>query len=320
MTFSMPILVSVLAGLAILLVFMALWVLLQERDPVEERLEEYAGVGDFGAAAYAVGDVTRRYYDSKLMRFLAGFGLGPKLALLLTRANVPMTATEFTLIVVGLAVLGFVAGTLRLSPWLGLAMAAIMAVLPVVIVRVRWRRRLRAFTEQLPDMLTLLVGSLRAGYGLSQSIEVLVDRMPPPSSEEMENVMRAVNLGLPIQRALTDAVERIGSDDFNLVVVAINVQYETGGNLAETLEIIAETVRDRLRILSEIRVMTTQQRFTGYVLGFLPMAVAVFLFFVNPGYITRLLEPGWVRILPIGALVMQVLGFLVIRQIVDIEV
>lgn len=320
MSLGVPLIVAGLAGLAVLLVFMALWVLLQERDPVEDRLTEYGAAGGFVTTDNAVGDVSRRYYDSKFLRFLAGFGLGPKLALLLTRAAVPMTATEFTLLIVGLALLGFIAGTLRLSPWLGLVMGVIMGVLPVVIVRIRWQRRLRAFTEQLPDMLTLLVGSLRAGYGLSQSIEVLVDRMPPPSSTEMANVMRAVNLGLPIQRALSDAVDRIGSDDFNLVVVAINVQYETGGNLAETLEIIAETVRDRLRILSEIRVMTTQQRFTGYVLGFLPMGVAVFLFFVNPDYIMRLLEPGWVRILPIGALAMQVLGFFVIRRIVDIEV
>ena len=139
-------------------------------------------------------------------------------------------------------------------------------------------------------------------------------------STEMEKVTRAVNLGLPLQQALEDAVERIGSEDFSMVVVAINVHYETGGNLAETLEIISDTVRDRLRMLAEIRVLTAQQRFTGYVLAALPLFTALAVFLINPGYIMDLFQPGWIRLLPAGAVFLQVLGFFVIRRIVDIEV
>ena len=125
---------------------------------------------------------------------------------------------------------------------------------------------------------------------------------------------------MPLTQAMFDASSRIGSDDFHLIVIAIDVQHETGGNLAETLEIIGDTVRDRLRMLQEIRVLTAQQRFTGYVLAFLPLFTGLAVWFMNPEYIEDLFLPGWVRILPIGAVVLQVVGFLVIRKIVDIEV
>jgi len=193
-------------------------------------------------------------------------------------------------------------------------------VIPFAYMGIRQRQRLRSFTEQLPDMLTLVVGGLRAGYGLNQALDLIVQRLSPPMSSEIADVVRAVNLGLPLNRALEDAVVRVGSEDFNLVVVAINVQRETGGNLAETLEIISDTVRDRLRMLSEIRVLTAQQRFTGYVLAFLPLLAGLFIFLANPEYVRDLFAPGWVRILPISALLLQIIGFLVIRKIVDIEV
>jgi len=172
----------------------------------------------------------------------------------------------------------------------------------------------------LPEVLTLLVGGLRAGHGLSQALETIVEQVGPPASTEFGRAMRAVELGLPVQRALNDMAERVGIDDLDLVVTAINVQYEMGGNLAQTLETIGETVRDRIRMLREIRVLTAQQRLTGYVLAAWPLAVAVMLFILSPEYMSRLFQPGWVRLLPIAAVIMQMAGFLVIRRIMDIEV
>jgi tight adherence protein B len=318
---SAPLAVAILIGLAVLLVFMALWILLQNRDPVDQRLEDYGVLQESrGRDALTVGGSGSRYEMSGFQRFLAIFGLGPKLALALTRADMPVTAAEFLLIVVVLAAGGFALGTWRFHWMLGAALALVLGALPFVYLGIRRRRRLRAFTEQLPDMLTLLVGGLRAGYGLNQALEAVVDRIGPPVSTEIGKVMQAVDLGIPLRHALIDAVERVGSDDFNLMVVAINIQYETGGNLAETLEIIGETIRDRLRMLSEIRVLTSQQRFTGYVLAVLPLAVGLLIFLINPDYVDDLFEPGWIRILPAAALSLQVLGFLVIRRIVDIEV
>ena len=172
----------------------------------------------------------------------------------------------------------------------------------------------------LPDVLTLLVGALQAGYGLSQALEALVEQLPAPASTEFARVMRATTLGLPLQQALSQMSQRVPSDDLDLIVTAITVQYEMGGNLAQTLETIGTTVRDRLRMLREIRVMTAQQRLTGYVLAGLPFAVAAGMFLINPNYIGLLFQPGWIRIVPVVAVGMQIVGFLVIRRIVDIEV
>ena len=174
--------------------------------------------------------------------------------------------------------------------------------------------------EQIPDILTLLVGALRAGYGLNQSMALLIDQLPAPASKEFARVMQAIGLGIPVQRALTDMAERVGSVDWDMVVTAINVQYETGGNLAQTLETIGVTVRDRLRLLRDIRVMTAQQRLTGYVLVLLPIAIGLIFYLINDEYIKRLFEPGWIRLLPLGAVILQIIGFLWIRRIVDIDV
>ncbi|MCU0522398.1 MAG: type II secretion system F family protein [Anaerolineae bacterium] len=319
MPVAVPVVVAVLVAFAVVLAFMGLWLLLQRRDPVDERLTEY-GLQARQLAQPAIGDATRRYGPSRLTRILTGFGAGQRLALALTRADLPLTAAEFSLIVFALFVAGLVIGTWRLNIALGAVFGAVLAVIPYIYMGMKQRQRLRAFTEQLPDMLTLLVGGLRAGYGLNQALDLVVQRLSPPMSSEIGNVTRAVNLGLPLNRALEDAVVRVGSEDFNLIVVAMNVQRETGGNLAETLDIIGDTVRDRLRMLNEIRVLTAQQRFTGYLLAFLPLVVGLVVFLINPEYVSDLFAPGWVRILPITAVLLQIVGFLIIRKIVDIEV
>ena len=316
---SAPIVVAGLAVLAILLVFMALWILFQQRDPVEERLDEY-GLSAHSLAGASAPAAARRYGVRGARKLFFPFGLGPRLALALTRADLPLTATEFSFIIIALVASGFIVGTWRYSSLLGLAMALPLGIIPFIVVRIRQRTRLRLFTQQLPDTLTLLVGALRAGHGLNQAFDLIIKHLPPPMSTEIAKVVRAINLGIPLPRALEDAVARIGSEDFNLLVVAINVHYETGGNLAETIDIISDTVRDRLQMLNEIRVLTSQQRFTGFVLALLPVVTGLVVFFINPEYISDLFKPGWVRILPISAVVMQVLGFLAIRKIVDIEV
>jgi tight adherence protein B len=196
----------------------------------------------------------------------------------------------------------------------------VLGALPIFYLRFRRGRRLRAFTAQLPDVLTLLVGALRAGYGLTQALELLTDQIAEPAASEFSWVMRAHGLGVPIPAALREMSDRVGSDDLALVVTAVTVQYEMGGNLAQTLETIGTTVRDRIRMLQEIRVLTAQQRFTGYFLAVWPVVIAIALFLLNPEYIGQLIQPGWIRFLPAGAVLLQVLGFFVIRRIVDIEV
>ncbi len=316
-----PLLFGLLVMLAVLIFFVATWRLARASDPVEERLRQYGVTGEWIAAVDADPSSPRwRPAWPGINRLLQGFGLGPRLAKELARADLPLTVAEFALLVLGVAFLGFLIGAARAGIVAGLALAAVCGYLPFFYLRVKQQRRQQAITEQLPDVLTLLVGALRAGYGISQALHVVMEQLPPPVSTEFGRAVRAIGLGLSVQEALREMADRVGTDDVDLVVTAINVQYEMGGNLAQTLEIIGETVRDRIRIKREIRVLTAQQRLSGYVLAVLPLILAALLFMLRPQYIGRLFEPGWIRILPVAAVLMMIAGFLVIRRILDIEV
>jgi tight adherence protein B len=187
--------------------------------------------------------------------------------------------------------------------------------------------RLNAFNKQLPDTITLIANGLRSGSSFLQAIEMVLREAGPPVSTEFGRVIREVNLGLALDEALENIVRRVKSDDLELMVVAISIQHTVGGNLAEILDSIAYTIRERVRIKGEIRTLTAQQRLSGYVVGFLPFALAGFIFlvaptffqpmFVNPPGILGL--PAGVIILSIGGIMMAA-GFIFIRRIVDIEV
>lgn len=308
-----PLIFGLLVALCITVGFTALWFVTRPRDPVERRLQQY---GMQSETLQQQAPKRRRRMQSGWLRG----GLGPALAEALQRADLPFTAVEYFLIILGMGVAGLVLGSLRMNIALGIVLALVFAYLPLLYLRMRRRKLKQALITQLPDMLTLMVGALRAGYGLTQTLDMLVKRLTPPVSTELARVMRAVSLGLPVQNALRDMADRLDIDDIDLMVTAISVQYEMGGNLAQTLDIISETIRDRIRMLREIQVLTSEQRFTGYVLGLLPMVVAFILFMLNPEYMGRLFEPGWIRLVPVLALVMQILGFVVISRIVDIEV
>lgn len=319
---------GLLVAVGVMVGFIAVWRFVERADPTEDRLRRYAESLEASGVEDTDPSRGKRRGLGWMARLLSGFGLGSRLASALMRADVPLTVAEFLLIVLGAALVGLLIGLFRIGPVLGppigplagLGLALVLGAVPLLYLRIKEAGRKRAITEQLPDILTLLVGSLRSGQGLSQAIGMLVDEVPPPAADEFARVHRAMGLGISVQQALWNMAERVGTDDLDLVVTAITVQYEMGGNLAETLETIAETVRDRINLLREVRVMTSQQRYTGYVLALLPLVTGLLIFVVNPEYIGRLFEPGWVRLLPAAAVLMQIVGYLIMRRIVDIEV
>lgn len=315
---AMPLAFSILVAGAVLLGFVGLWRMSTVEDAVEARLRQYGGAGAALAAEPAADTSHKRF--GGLNKALRRMDLGQALADRMSRADVPMTVAEFLLIIVvvagALALLGFWRG--------GFLMAVVLGIggvfLPLIYLNIRANKRRQAFVTQLPDVLTLLVGALRAGYGVTQAIDMLVERMAKPASVEFARVMRAVNLGMPITRSLNDMADRVASDDLFLVVTAMNVQAELGGNLAQILETITETVRERIRIKRDIQVMTAQQRFTGYLLAAMPIIVGLILSLISSDYLAPLFEPGLMRVVLVGTVVMMIVGFLVIRKIVDIEV
>lgn len=318
-----PLMFALLVALAVVIGFVAMGRMLAREDPVERRLKQY-GVNpdDLTGVDTGVSGSRSRRQLSGMNRLLSGLGLGPGLANALAQADLPLTAAEYALLTMLASALCLVVGVIVFQ--VSAVMALLLAVAPFVcahfFLRTRVGRRQRQINEQIPELLSLLTGALRAGYGLSQSLEIMVDQLPLPIQAEIRRALRSIGLGMPIQRALSDMAARIGTDEMDMVVTAIVVQYETGGNLAQTLDTIGVTVRDRLRIKRDIRVLTAQQRLTGYILAFLPFVLALLLYMLNPDYMRRLFEPGWIRIVPIVSLVMMLIGFLIIRRIVDIEV
>jgi tight adherence protein B len=187
--------------------------------------------------------------------------------------------------------------------------------------------RLNAFNKALPDTITLIANALRAGSSFLQAIELVVRESRPPISTEFGRVIREVNLGLPFEQAMENMVRRVRSDDLELMATAISIQHTVGGNLAEILDSIAFTIRERVRIKGEIRTLTAQQRLSGYVVGFLPIGLAGFLFVAAPGFMDPMFKnPPGILGLPAGVIIlafggfMMFIGFMIIRRIVDIEV
>jgi len=258
---------------------------------------------------------------SKMDRLLARRGFAASLATDLARADVPLTVTEYLALCLGLALIGFLIGymvgrNLGFSVLLGL----VCAFIPQIYVSRRQATRLSTFNRQLVDVVERLVGSLRSGYGLSQAVEWVAKQLANAGGGENGRMVGEMRLGGSLAQALDSMVRRLDSDDLALIVTAIQIQYEVGGSLADILETVAETIRERVRIQREIRVLTAQQRFSGYVLIALPIGLAIFLYIMNPQYEGRLFEPGPTLCIPIAAGIMMVVGYLIMRRIVQIEV
>ena len=306
---------------------------------VSARLERYAA-GRESSTATAAGQgglseiLSQSVALAQLNRVVEGRDFGANLARDIARADLRLKPSEFLAIwagsIIGLPIL-FVLLSLGLpalrTPLALLAAMFIGFMLPRFWLGRRKSGRLSAFNKQLADTITLLANGLRAGSSFLQAVELVVRESRPPVSTEFVRVIREVNLGLPFEQAMENMVRRVRSDDLELMATAINIQHTVGGNLAEILDSIAFTIRERVRIKGEIRTLTAQQRLSGYVVGFLPIALAGFLFVAAPNFMQPMFDkPPELLGLPLGVVIlafggfMMFIGFLLIRKIVDIEV
>ncbi len=322
----MPLLliVSVVVGLAVLMFFIGLARAIGTSDA--DRLEDYLG----DRAVPGSGPVSRRSGGGMssagemaqgIDKVLRSVSAVDRLGHMLRSADLQMTVTEYLLIwllcIGGGVVLGYVISHSALPAALA---GGIGALIPFIIVRNRISKRLRAFNNQLSNVLMQLSSSMRAGYGLLQALNFVAQEIPAPAGYEFGLVVRDVKLGQTTMTALDNLLDRVESEDLRLVVTSMHIQAETGGNLAEILDTVSETIRERVRIKGELRALTSQQRMAGYVLAALPVTVFLCLMVINPAYESRLLLPGPTLCIPIGAVLMMMTGFLVIRRIVAIEV
>lgn len=242
----------------------------------------------------------------------------------LTRADLKITIAEYAAAHFLAAAVGFLAGFAFLAPGdpiFASMYAAIGLFAPGFYVNRRVNERLYAFEGQLADTLGLWVNALRSGYSVLQAMEAIAQDAPEPTKQEFQRVVKEVQIGISMGDALQHMLDRIDSEDLDLVVTAVNIQREVGGNLAEILEVIGHTIRERIKLKGEIRVMTSQGRYTGYLISGLPIILALFLNFASPGYMNEMFTNricGW-PLLGI-ALALVGTGTAIIQKIVDIQI
>ena len=216
--------------------------------------------------------------------------------------------------------MGLVAAALLRSPWLALVVAIVGGFIPRTLLGRALGKRENKLREQLPDVLTIMAASLRAGHSFLQSLDTVAKEIAQPAAGEFQRVVAEVRLGRPAEDALEALAERVGSDDFKWAVLAVNIQREVGGNLAEILDNVADTLRERAMLRRQIRVLTAEGRLSAWVLALLPIGIGLYMAVVNPDYIGLLVTKTMGLVMLGSGLVLLVLGVLWMRKIVDIDV
>lgn len=293
---------------------------------VMDRMGRFATREEFLAVTDGGDRRTPNKFAQGIEEIFKGREVTNTTAALLTRADVRLTIGEFLLIRVAAAGGGFVLGFLfaaRSAPVLavlfGLVGALIGFFIPNAHLAMKAKRRKKAFVGQLGDTITLMANSLRAGYSLLQTMELVSRESKDPMASEFRRVVREIGLGISHKEAMENLLRRVPSDDLDLLVTAINIQHEVGGNLAQILTTIGHTIRERVRIKGEIGVLVAQVKFSSYIITAMPVALATVIFLLNPGYIGVLFQWPWIC-MPIASALMMVLGFFVMRKIANIEV
>ncbi len=248
-------------------------------------------------------------------------GLGRGIESLLEQSNLPMSAGEAVLLGIGVAgVLGLIAGVASESALLGAFVVAGVLVLMVLAVREAAARERRRFERQLPDTLNLLATSLRAGYSLLQSIEAVSEQTPDPTGREFGRAISEIRLGRAVPDALRGVADRMKSIDFSWAVMAMEIQREVGGNLAEVLTTASTTLVARTRLRREVRALTAEGRLTAIILSLVPFGLFGFIWVVNRDYLDPLVEETLGVIALIVAVGLIGAGIYWLRRIVDVEV
>ena len=316
--------IALAAGVAlgVLLLFGGAYVLVAGPVSIDERLARYAGgkpVEDKKKkreprdqksvdVAVLTSDIEDKRFSTRVQRDLA-------------RANLKLKVSEYYAVrAASTFVLAAALFLIRGDLISGIAGLVIGYFAPRFWVGRRIGGRLGAFNKQLPDTITLISNSLRAGSSFLQSIELVSRETRAPMGEEMGRVVREVNLGLGMEEALHNMVRRINSEDLDLMVTAISIQQQVGGNLAEILDTIAFTIRERVRIKGEVNTLTAQGRYSGYLVAFLPIAIAFMINLISPSFMEPLFKQTIGQILLVTGGIMMAIGFFAIRKITDIKV
>jgi len=327
------IIVGVVAFLLILGAGIAIVASGSNRD-VEGRLEQFVGNStvveiedEEVASAHTGPDMADR-----LDKVISGRNFFEPIRGRISKADVKLRVSEYlTLVVIsGVGVAGLAYFFMNSNVILAVIGFFVGLRLPKIGVNMAANKRMRTFDNQLSDTLNLWVNALRSGYSVLQGMETIATELPPPVSREFERVVQEVRLGLSLEKSLDNMYRRVPSEDLDLVITAVNIQREVGGNLAEVLDSISHTIRERVRIKGEIRTLTAQGRISGWIISILPVILSGILYVINPDYMSELWvkEDPWIwpQVIPCGWVVLAFSGLMIglgafaISKIVNIEV
>jgi tight adherence protein B len=255
-----------------------------------------------------------------VQKLLGKTGAGMGLAKLIDQSGVRATTGGILVVSGGLAVLGML-GVMLFAPVVGAApVGLLLGALPVLFLMQRRAARIKKFEEQFPEALDLLSRALRAGHAFQTSLGMVADEVAEPVGPEFKKTFDQQNFGLPLKECLFELADRVPLLDVRFFATAVTIQRETGGNLAEILDNLAYVVRERFKILRQVRVHTAHGRFTGYVLLALPAVLGIILSYLSPDHMNTLFTEPMGKTMLLGAGVMQTVGYFWIRQVIKIEV
>jgi tight adherence protein B len=321
----MPLTTLLLFGLAIIAVLLVIGIVVtssNESKMVEERLGRFLNE-EKSQKNESSKEPSTSLISEWVNRRVEKSSWGDKLARDLARADMKLKPGEFvafvTIVTISLGgLLWFIGGRNIISLLIG---AGIGMVLPNIYLNSQKTKRLIKFDEQLPDMINLMVNGLRAGYSTMQAMDSISKELPPPICDEFRRVVQEMQIGVTMERSLDNLVRRIPSPDLDFVVTAINVQREVGGNLAEILDIISHTIRERIRIKGDIRVLVAQVMYSGRILALVPVFIVVILWFINQEYMMEFVKNPTCGGLAAGVGITMIgIGYFIMTRIAKIEV
>ena len=277
------------------------------------------------------GNNKKKRHES-LKRILANMGtiltpkgMATKIADQLAKADIPLKANEFVAIQFLAVMIAMIIGTVILK---NLPIAIILGLVgyfaPLIWVKVTSAKRKQAFNDQILDTLIMISNGLKAGYSFLQALEMVSRESTPPMSKELKRVLKENSLGMNLEDTLVALNKRVESEDWDLVTTVVLIQRQVGGNLAEILEKIAKTIRERMRIKGDIQTKTAQAKVSGMLVAALPFGLGIMIYILNPGFMSKLFtfQMGWFHgwFLIIAGLIWEAIGIMIIKKIVDIEV
>jgi tight adherence protein B len=308
---------------SLMILFYGLLSTSSQKDKVLDKLDAY-DADKVLENEYKLLSVTKKGPIQKIAKLLENMSSNTnrhkKNAMIIKQADMPITFEElFVIKVMAASSLGVLTAALTKNPVLVIMVAAVIWILPIFIINSRKRKKIKAFDEQLNEGLIMISNALKAGYSFLQALAVAAEETQDPFSKEFKGLLKELSLGIPIEDGLNNLVERVPSEDLKLIVNAILIQKDVGGNLSEILENIGETIRERQRIKNEVNTLTAQGKLSGMIIMVMPFFLGIIIYLFDNEYILTLFTTLLGRILLVFALISQAIGWVFIKKIIKIE-